>query len=166
MQAPDRVLSALLLEPGMAKQVESGKKVGEVLAPIMAQVESGDMEGASTAFLGFMGLSKQLLENATPGSWAHVVQDAPTWFTREIPMLVQWQVDPAKAKAARTPLAVGHGPDKLPNIAETRQLLQKWQPTMKSFEIPGAEDHMFPVKQPDKTAAVIDDWIKSLSATK
>ena len=30
LQAPDRVLSALLLEPGMAKQVESGKKVGEV----------------------------------------------------------------------------------------------------------------------------------------
>ena len=62
LQAPDRVLSALLLEPGMAKQVESGKKVGEVLAPIMAKVESGDIEGASAAFLGFMGLSKELLE--------------------------------------------------------------------------------------------------------
>ena len=62
-------------------------------------------------------------------------------------MLVQWEVDPAKAKAAKTPLALGHGPDKLPNIAETRQLLKKWQPEMKTFEIRGAEDHMFPVKQ-------------------
>ena len=166
LQSPDRVSSALLLEPGMAKQVESGKKVGEVLAPIMAQVEKGDMEGASTAFLGVMGLNKELLENATPGSWAHVVQDAPTWCTKEIPMLVQWEVDPAKAKAVTTPLALGHGPDKLPNIAETRQLLLKWQPKMKIYEVPGAEDHMFPVKQADKTAAVIDEWVKSQGASK
>ena len=166
LHAPDRVLSALLLEPGMAKQVESGKKVGEGLAPIMAKVESGDMEGASAAFLGFMGISKELLEKAVPGSWAHVVQNAPTWFTKEIPILVQWEVDPAKAQANKIPLALGHGPDKLPNIGETRQLLQKWQPQMKIFAIPGAEDHMFPVKQADATAAVVDDWIKSQGATK
>jgi hypothetical protein len=32
------------------------------------------------------------------------------------------------------------------------------QAKMKIFEIPGAEDHMFPVKQADQTAEVIDDW--------
>jgi pimeloyl-ACP methyl ester carboxylesterase len=158
MHAPERLLSAILLEPVML-QVESAKQFGELMKPIMAKAESGDFEGASTDFLEG-SVSKEFMERVLPGSWAEMVTDAPTWWTMELPALAEWAVDPAKVKAIKAPLSLVLG-SPWPHVLETSKLLKEWHPQAKKLEVPGAEDHFFHIKQTAATAMVLDDWMKS-----
>ncbi|MBE0433836.1 alpha/beta hydrolase [candidate division WOR-3 bacterium] len=165
MYAPNRLLSAVLLETVMLAQVESAKEFGEVMKPVMAKAESGDFEGASADFIAD-SVSKEFLERVLPGSWAEMVTDAPTWWTMELPAIAKWTVDPAKVKAIEIPLALVLSSDlPYPHVIETSELLKKWQPKAKRLEVPGSDNHFYLVTETAKTAAILDDWIKSQGTT-
>ncbi len=159
MQAPDRLSSVALFDFALANQVESGKMLQEQAGPTIAKAKSGDVEGAATDWLDLLGASREVMEQALPGSWSAMVQDAPTVFQVDLPVLAPWTPDPEKVKAIEVPVA--HlGISEIPPFRETGELLQKWLPNLTVLEM-STHDHFFPVTATEETAAVIDNWIKS-----
>lgn len=163
MQAPDRLLSAALLDLVLPNNVESGHMLMELMKPAIAKVQAGDVEGAGADFLASLGGPKELIEPALPGSWSAMAKDAPTWFQVDLPALAEWTPDPAKVKAIEVPVAF-LGASEIPPLRETGELLQKWLPNLTVLEI-STEGHFFPVTATEETAAVIDNWIKSQATT-
>lgn len=162
LDAPDRILSAALLDFMFAKFMKAQGAESDLSEGPGAKATAGDFEGAAEAFLGAMKFDKETAEKALPGSWAAMVKDAPTWFTVELPVLMTWLPDQEKVSETKVPLAFLVVGD-VPPIRETGKLLKKWQPDLTMLEI-STTDHFFPVTDPAATAVVIDDWIKTTGA--
>lgn len=163
LDAPDRVLSAALLDFMFAKFIKAPPGAeGEPSQGPAAKAKSGDFEGAAAAFLGPYEFDKETAEKVLPGSWATMVKDAPTWFTRDLPVLMTYLPDQKKVRETKVPLAFLVVGD-MPPIRETGKLLKEWQPDLTMLDI-STTDHFFPVTDPAASAVLIDDWIKSTGA--
>lgn len=157
--AQDRLLSAVLLDLLLPDQVESGGLLKQAIMPSIGKAQSGDFKGAGAEFLTALGATEEMLERAVPGSWAAMAEDAPTWFQVELPASMRSKPDPVKVKAIEVPIAfmaVGE----LAIFRESGELLRKWLPDLTMLEIP-ADNHFYPITATEKTAAVLDRWIKS-----
>lgn len=159
-EAPDRVSSIALLDFMLANDVESGGMIKEFAATTIAKAMDGDPEGAAKEWLKLLGISREVMERALPGSWSTMLKDSPTVFKVDLPALDQWSPDPARVKAIQVPVAhlvTGSAP---PAAHETGELLKTWLPKLTVLEI-STDDHFFPVTATAETVAVIDNWIKS-----
>ncbi len=161
--AQDRLLSAALLDSVLIHQVASREMFMEAMKPSIAKAQTGDFEGAAATLFAALGATEELLEQALPGSWSAMAQDAPTYFQVEMPASKQWMPDPAQVEAIEVPVAFLSA-TALPPFRETGELLQKWQPNLTMLEI-STDHHFFPITATAETAAVIDGWIKSQGTT-
>jgi pimeloyl-ACP methyl ester carboxylesterase len=169
-QAPDRLLSAVLLEPPLAQaQTEAVqqalKELTEVAMPLVVdRYTSGDADGAVTAFLDFTsGVQDavELIEPALPeGARALAAADLNTWLQADLPAMGSWMADPAAVKQLTTPIVWIGGADSPPLFADSRALVQEWRPAMKAATIVGA-GHYFPVLKPAETATALDELLRS-----
>lgn len=169
-QAPDRLLSAVLLEPPLAQaQTEAAqqamKQLAEVAMPLVVdKYTSGDADGAVTAFLDFTSEVQdavELIEPALPeGARALAAADLNTWLQADLPAMGSWMADPAAVKQLTTPIVWIGGADSPPLFADSRALVQEWRPAMKAATIAGA-GHYFPVLKPAETAAALDELLRS-----
>jgi pimeloyl-ACP methyl ester carboxylesterase len=169
-RAPDRLLSAILLEPPFAQvQTEAVqrllKDVAEVAMPLVVEkYMSGDADGAVTTLLdatsGVQGVI-ELIEPALPeGARALAAADLNTWLQVDLPAMGAWMADPATVKEITTPIAWIGGADSPPGFTDSRALIQEWLPTTKAADIVGA-GHYFPVLKPAETAATLDELLRS-----
>ena len=158
-QAADRLLSIALLDFALANQVESGYMLKENAGPTIAKAKTGDVEGAATDWLKLLGTSREVMEEALPGSWSAMVEDAPTVFSVDLPAIDRWTPTPAKVKAIEVPVAY-LGISEIPPFRETGELLQTWLPRLTVLKL-STQDHFFPVTRTGETATVIDSWIQS-----
>jgi pimeloyl-ACP methyl ester carboxylesterase len=169
-RAPDRLLSAILLEPPFAQvQTEAVQRllmdVAEVAMPLVVEkYMSGDADGAVTTLLdatsGVQGVI-ELIEPALPeGARALAAADLNTWLQVDLPAMGAWMADPATVKEITTPIAWIGGADSPPGFTDSRALIQEWLPTTKAADIVGA-GHYFPVLKPAETATTLDELLRS-----
>ena len=169
-QAPDRLLSAVLLEPPLAQaQTEAVRQVlkefAEVAMPLVVdKYTSGDADGAVTAFLDFTSGVQDAVELIEPvlpeGARALAAADLNTWLQADLPAMGSWMADPAAVTQLTTPIVWIGGAESPPLFADSRALVQEWRPAMKAATIVGA-GHYFPVLQPAETATALDELVRS-----
>lgn len=169
IRAPDRLLSAILLEPPLLQaQTEAVqqtlKEFAEVMVLIVDTYTSGDADGAVTTFCDVTsGVQDviELIEPALPnGARALAAADLDTWLQVDGPAMDSWLADPATVKEITTPIAWIGGADSPPLFTDSRALLQEWLPSAKVADIAGA-GHYFPVLKPAETAATLDELMRS-----
>jgi pimeloyl-ACP methyl ester carboxylesterase len=169
-QAPDRLLSAVLLEPPLAQaQTEAVQQAVEQLAEVamplvVDRYTSGDADGAVTAFLDFTSGVQDTVELIEPvlpeGARALAAADLNTWLLADLPAMGSWMADPAAVTQLATPIVWIGGADSPPFFADSRALVQAWRPAMKAATIVGA-GHYFPVLKPAETATALDELVRS-----
>lgn len=170
-RAPDRLLSAMLLEPVFAQQVRTEaaqqgvKKVIEVVMPLIVEkYTSGDTEGAVATFCdatsGVRG-AMELIEPALPeGARELAAVDLNTFLQVDLPAMGSWMAEPSAVKEIRTPIGWIGGADSQPMHIESRALFQEWLPAAEAVEIAGA-GHYFPVLKPADTATALGELLRS-----
>jgi pimeloyl-ACP methyl ester carboxylesterase len=169
-QAPDRLLSAVLLEPPLAQaQTEAVQQAVEQLAEVamplvVDRYTSGDADGAVTAFLDFTSGVRDTVELIEPvlpeGARALAAADLNTWLLADLPAMGSWMADPAAVTQLATPIVWIGGADSPPFLADSRALVKAWRPAMKAATIVGA-GHYFPVLKPAETATALDELVRS-----
>jgi pimeloyl-ACP methyl ester carboxylesterase len=175
-RTPDRLLSALLLEPVLGAHVKTEeshqavKDFTEVVVPAMAEkYASGDRYGAVAMFYevtsGVEGATEPVERALPKGAGQLAAADLATFFQVDGPAMGAWMAtaDRATIKEITTPIMWIGGADSPPHFTESRDLLREWLPTTTSADIAGA-GHYFPLLKPAQTAAVVDEWLRNQEA--
>jgi pimeloyl-ACP methyl ester carboxylesterase len=168
LRAPDRVRSAILLEPIFVRQVrteaalQNNREMLEAVIPRLIETYlGGDRDGAVTmlwdATSGIEN-SAQLIEPVLPeGTRELAATDLNTFIQVELPAMGAWTADPAAVAGLSMPVAWIGGADSAPVAAESRELLREWLPTSSVALIEGT-GHYFPALKPTETAAALDSF--------
>ncbi|MGW0736102.1 alpha/beta fold hydrolase [Streptomyces sp. NPDC002851] len=172
-RAPDRLLSALLLELIFGAQLRGAvaqqtmKDMGEVVLPAMAEkYASGDRDGAIEMFYevtsGIKDAREPVEAALPPGAPELAVTDLATFLQVDGPAMGAWMAtaDPATVREITTPITWIGATDSPPIFVESRALLQEWLPTATAVDIAGV-GHYFPLLKPAETATAVHDWLSS-----
>lgn len=162
VENPERVLSAGLLD-FLLDEAPSAGVFREVTLPSVEKAQAGDFVGGGETVLEALGGSKEDLERAVPGIGSAMAKDASTWFQVDLPVLGEWQPDPAKVKALQMPVAFLAATG-LPPFKETGEILKGWLPELTLLEI-STNNHFFPLTATAETAEVIGSWIRNQGTT-
>jgi pimeloyl-ACP methyl ester carboxylesterase len=168
-RAPDRLLSALLLEPLFGQVVRSteGQKimraVAEVVMPaIIEQYANGDGYGAVSAFYETTSRVEDALEpveRALPqGARELAVTDLATFLEVDWPAMGAWMAAPVPLPEATTPIVWIGSTDSGAVFDESRAYLQEQLPGTKAYTIADV-GHYFPLLKPAETAVAVDEWL-------
>jgi pimeloyl-ACP methyl ester carboxylesterase len=91
-QAPARVRSAVLMEPGLLFLAPSVNAFMEAAAPVFAAYQGGDKAGAVRSFQqAIQPDAIEVLARLVPGGYEQAVRDADTFFQVEVPALQAWR---------------------------------------------------------------------------
>ncbi|TDD15354.1 alpha/beta hydrolase [Kribbella turkmenica] len=164
--APDRLLSALLLELVLAahltskESLQSVKDFAEIAAPTMAEKHAnGDKSGAVTMFYEItsgIADAKTVVDSALPqGAGDLAAADLFTFLQVDGPAMAAWTATatPAQLQQITTPVTWIGGTESPPHFTESRDILRSWLPAIRSTTVPGT--HYFPLQNPDRTAATL-----------
>jgi len=168
-RAPDRLLSALLLEPlfGQAVQSPEGQEImravaGVAMPAIFGQYENGDGYGALSAFYDAtsgMENAREPVERALPkGAPELAVSDLATFVQVDWPAMGAWMAAPVPLPEATTPIVWIGCTDSGAAFVESRAYLQERLPGTTAYTIAGV-GHYFPLLKPAETAVAVDDWL-------
>jgi pimeloyl-ACP methyl ester carboxylesterase len=171
-RVPERLRSAILLEGPLA-QTEAMQQSLPNLQQAMALVGTlhagGDSDGAVATFWDFTSElegSADIIEPMLPdGARELAAADLDTWFQVDLPAMGSWMADPAAVSECTTPIVWIGSADSAPLFRESRALLQKWLPSLRTAEIPSV-GHYFPALKPAETAAALDELLRSLVPTR
>lgn len=165
LRAPDRVRSAVLLEPIFVGQVQTeaslqnNREMLEVVIPrVIETYLGGDQDGAVTVLWdATSGIenSAELIEPVLPeGTRELAATDLDTFIQVELPAMGSWTADPTAVKEISVPVVWIGGADSAPVAAESLGLFREWLPTTKVALIDGA-GHYFPTLKPAETATAL-----------
>ncbi|GAA1553639.1 hypothetical protein GCM10009789_03890 [Kribbella sancticallisti] len=174
-RAPDRLLSALLLELVLGAHLKTEesqqglKGFTEVVAPAMAEkYASGDRSGAVAMFYEVTSSvegARTVVESALPkGAGELAAADLATFLQIDGPAMDAWvtMAEPATIREITTPITWIGGADSPPHFTESRDILQEWLPMTTSVDI-AAAGHYFPLLKPAETAAAVGEWCEARS---
>lgn len=152
---PEKVHSLILLELTVFS-VPSGPAFLAEAGPAIAAYEGGDHEGAVAMFLSAVsGLDwaacRTLLEERVPGTVAHAIEDADTFFAIELPAVARWQFGAEQAAAIDRPVLSVLGADTLPLWVEIAGFLRSSLPQVEESKIEGA-GHLLQIQRPEPVA--------------
>jgi pimeloyl-ACP methyl ester carboxylesterase len=165
LRAPERVRSAVLLEPIFVGQVQTeaslqnNREMLEVVIPRLIETYlGGDQDGAVTmlwdATSGIEN-SAELLEPVLPeGTRELAATDLNTFIQVELPAMGSWTADPVAVKEMSVPVAWVGGADSAPIAAESLGLFREWLPTTRVAIVEGT-GHYFPTLKPAETATAL-----------
>ena len=167
--APDRLLSAVLLEPLFGQVVRSAegqeimRAVAEVAMPaIIRQYADGDEYGAVSAFYeATSGVenAREQVERALPkGAGELAVADLATFLEVDWPAMGTWMSAPVPLPEAATPIVWIGSTDSGAVFDESRAHLQEQLPGTTAYTIAHV-GHYFPLLVPVETAAAVDEWL-------
>jgi pimeloyl-ACP methyl ester carboxylesterase len=150
--APGVVHSLALLEPGLMVGA-SARGYREALA---RGVERYREAGAAVAVDEFLQARwpgpgyRVALDRVLPGAFAQAVDDAETWFEREVSGQLGWRFGETEAGRIGQPTlsVLGGQSDALwPRFGETHRLLLAWLPYAEGFILPGTT-HLMQLQDP------------------
>jgi pimeloyl-ACP methyl ester carboxylesterase len=168
-RAPDRLLSAVLLEPLFGQVVRSAegqeimRAVAERAMPAVAgQYTNGDRDGAVSAFYEATSRvtnAREPVERALPtGARELAVTDLATFLQVDWPAMGAWMAAPVPLPEATTPIVWIGSTDSGAVFDESRAYLQEQLPGTTAYTIAHA-GHYFPLLRPAETAAAVDEWL-------
>jgi 3-oxoadipate enol-lactonase len=169
LRAPERVRSAVLLEPIFVRQVRSeasaqnNREMLEVVFPrLIESYLRGDQDAAVAmlwdATAGVENLAA-VIEPVLPKATRRLCAvDLDTFLQVELPALGAWTADPAAMHDIATPVSWIGGAESAPIALESLSLCQEWLPRMKSALIDGA-GHYFPALKPVETAKALAGFV-------
>lgn len=171
LRAPDRLRSAILLEPIFAGQVQTEaslqnrREMVEVVIPRMIETYmGGDQDDAVTMLwdaTSGVENSAEVIEPVLPeGARELAATDLNTFIQVELPAMGSWTADPAAVKQISAPVVWIGGADSAAVALESLGLLHEWLPSTKSTLI---EDvgHYFPSLKPAETATALVGLVSS-----
>ena len=168
-RAPERLRSALLLEPLFGQVVRSTegqeimRAVAEVAMPAVAgQYANGDRDGAVSTF--YEATSRvtnawEPVERALPtGARELAVTDLATFLQVDWPAMGAWMATPVPLPEPTLPIAwIGSTESGAP-FDESRAHLQEQLPGTTSYTIADV-GHYFPLLKSAETAVALDEWL-------
>jgi pimeloyl-ACP methyl ester carboxylesterase len=168
-RAPDRLLSALLLEALFGQVVRSTegqeimRAVAEVAMPaIIEQYANGDGYGAVSAFYEATSRvenAREPVERALPkGARELAVTDLATFLQVDWPAMGAWMAAPVPLPEATTPIVWIGSTDSGAVFDESRAHLQEQLPGTTAYTIADV-GHYFPLLKPAETAVAVDEWL-------
>jgi pimeloyl-ACP methyl ester carboxylesterase len=168
-RAPDRLLSALLLEALFGQVVRSTegqeimRAVGEVAMPaIIEQYANGDGYAAVSAFYEATSRvenAREPVERALPkGARELAVTDLATFLQVDLPAMGAWMAAPVPLPEATTPIVWIGSTESGAVFDESRAHLQEQLPGTTAYTIADV-GHYFPLLKPAETAVAVDEWL-------
>ena len=141
LDAPSKVHSLGLLEPGLLPLIPSGPAFLEGIAPLGAAFDAGDRVTATDGFMqAVIGADyRPVLDRALPAGWfERAVADLHTFFPVEVPALTVWDFSREKAKRIRQPKLSVLGADSAPMFGEVHSVIIELWPDAETYILPGA----------------------------
>ncbi|GAA4286536.1 hypothetical protein GCM10022262_08950 [Georgenia daeguensis] len=171
-RAPDRVLSALLLEPLLGQVVRSAegqeemRAVAEVAMPaVIEQLGNGDGHGAVSAFYdATSGVenARELVERSLPrGGRELALRDIATFLQVDWPAMGAWMAEPLRLPDAAMPIVWVGSADSGAAFAESRAYLEEQLPGTTACTVADV-GHYFPLLKPAETAGAVHEWLTKL----
>jgi pimeloyl-ACP methyl ester carboxylesterase len=165
LDAPERVGSLALLEPGGIPTPGGARFRSTVAEPALARYQAGDKAGAVAAFLiGVCGppIREVVDQMLPPGAFAQAVTaDADTFFGTEWPARLDWRFGPEEAAHITQPVLLVEGTESAavtPIYAEAVALLRNWLPQAEFAMLPGAT-HALQMMNPTGMAQILTAFL-------
>jgi pimeloyl-ACP methyl ester carboxylesterase len=160
---PEKVHTLTLLEPTLVS-LPLGQAFLRSAGPVFEAYESGDHSGAFAMFVAAAsGLpweaSRALLEQRIPGVVAQAIEDADTFFSIELPSLVEWAFGPEQAAAVRRPVLSLIGAETQPMWVEIAGFLRSSLPRVEECTIDGV-GHLLQIQRPEPVARAMGDFLE------
>jgi pimeloyl-ACP methyl ester carboxylesterase len=160
---PEKVHTLTLLEPTLVS-LPLGQAFLRSAGPVFEAYESGDHSGAFAMFVAAAsGLpweaSRALLEQRIPGVVAQAIEDADTFFSIELPSLVEWAFGPEQAAAIRRPVLSVIGARTQPVWVEIAGFLRSSLPRVEECTIDGV-GHLLQIQRPEPVARAMGDFLE------
>lgn len=159
LTAPERVRSLVLVEPPpvLAPGVEP------FLAANRRLMDVYEADGAEAALEGIQrGLAgpdwRSAYDRAIPGMSRRLVQDAPAFFSHDVPALLDWSLDPEQAARLDVPVLHVAGAESGPLFATVHDWLHGLLPHVRTVTVPGA-GHGVSFTHPAEVAAAVADFL-------
>ena len=160
LDAPERVHTLSLLEAALTIG-ESANSYRQMLTRSMERYRDVGAHIAVDEFLTMRWPAyREPLERVLPGAFEQAVDDAPTFFEADLPALVDWRFDAAKARRVRQPVLVVLGEVSAalhPRFEETYRLLMSWLQDAEGCVLPDAS-HFLQVEHPAGVAKALNDF--------
>lgn len=160
---PDRVASMVLVEPPPVHTAFADEfaAVNAELAEVFAR--DGAAVALDTFLARLLGADwRPATEAALPGSVAQMERDAATFFGHDMPALLAWEFDGARAGSISCPVLHVAGSASGPWFAASRDLALRWFPQALRAEVPGA-DHGLMLTHPAEVAAAVAGFLGGIS---
>lgn len=160
LAAPGRVRSLVLIEPPpvLAPGAERFLAAGRELVDVH---ESDGVAAALETFLrGLVGPQwRARYDGVVPGMSRRIEQDAPAFFTSDVPALLTWSLDPARAARIDCPVLHVAGAEHGPLFATVGAWLRALVPHLNEVIIPGA-DHDVSFTHPAEVADATAEFLR------
>jgi pimeloyl-ACP methyl ester carboxylesterase len=164
LDAPERVATLALLEPGGIPTPAGARFRSEVAEPTLARYHAGDKAGAVEAFLiGVCGprIREVVDQVLPPGAFdLALTTDADTFFGTEFSARLDWRFGPEEAARITQPVLLVLGTESAavtPIYAEAAAMLNDWLPQAELAELPGAT-HALQMMNATGMAKVLADF--------
>ncbi|HET6561320.1 MAG TPA: alpha/beta hydrolase [Marmoricola sp.] len=158
--APDAVRTLAVMEPPPV-HVPSAADFRAANARLLSTVQAGGVSTALDEFLTMLAGPgwRTASERARPGSVADLERDAVTFFTSDVPALLDWRFGVDDAARIGCPVLHVGGSDSGPWFAEVRAWVLRLLPQAEDATVEGA-GHLFASTHPDRTAGLLVDFLR------
>jgi pimeloyl-ACP methyl ester carboxylesterase len=162
LDAPAMVHSLVLMEPALPVTMLGPARMlatRAAMAPVFEAFRAGDKARAVDGFMrGVSGPNyRAVLERVLPGAFEQAVVDADTFFSQELPAVLQWSLKREDAGRITQPAlsVVGAKSKELSPIwSERHELLLAWLPRAEGLVLPDAT-HLLHVQHPRAVAEAL-----------
>jgi pimeloyl-ACP methyl ester carboxylesterase len=165
LDAPERVGTLSLLEPGGIPTPGGERFRSEVAMPTLARYQAGDKAGANEAFLiGVCGprIREVVDQMLPPGAFElALTADADTFFATELPARMHWRFGPEEAACIEQPVLLVQGAESAavtPVYGEAVAMLKTWLPQAELATLPGAT-HAMHMMNPAGMAEILASFL-------
>jgi len=152
---PERVRSVVAVEGLVGAPEEVLQAVLARGPELVARYQGGDGKGAAADTLAGLGvIADDLVEQLRPGGVA-------SFFEVDVPTGATLQIDLAKLGQNGTPVVAMRSSEAGPVFVKASAGIRAVAPQTREVVMPDS-DHMFPIRKPAETAAVLNEWFRSL----
>jgi pimeloyl-ACP methyl ester carboxylesterase len=162
LDRPQTVHTLVLLEPAMLT-VPSAAAFFAKAGPSVDAYAAGDHAAAVAIFLSAVsGLDwetcRSVIEEHVPGGVSQAIEDADTFFSIELPALMNWTLTPEQAGTIAQPVLSVLGTRTEPLFVEAAELLRRWLPRVENCTIDGL-GHLLHMQRTEPVAHRIVEFL-------
>jgi pimeloyl-ACP methyl ester carboxylesterase len=131
IDAPNKIHTLSLLEPGLVGHVQGASELIPKLESLVNMYEKGNMVEAIDSFCQLIGGSqyRRVIDNALPpGAFDLAVADGDTFFKVEQPSLKSWGFTPEDARSINQPVLSVLGTNSERVFQQIHELILSWIP--------------------------------------